>query len=206
MGEIEDVIVRADQEAFTKAPPKTLKGQINFLLKKLKTTSAVAARTRRQPELRRALRQGRPQDPAQAGRRPHRHRRTRPLAAGGTRPPPQGSRHQHRHHRRDSRPLRIHRTRRHHRRRPRPPPHRPTPRHLQDATPGLKHLSWCGSQPHQRVNGDPHPEQRCNSHRRDPPSDGQLPDPVALSAAGRTGTRHTSPDTAPVDSIHPAWC
>ncbi|MEU4730425.1 XRE family transcriptional regulator [Streptomyces sp. NPDC023588] len=43
MGEIEDAIVRADQEAFTKTPPKTLKGQINFLLKQLKTTRAVAA-------------------------------------------------------------------------------------------------------------------------------------------------------------------
>ncbi|APU38432.1 telomere-protecting terminal protein Tpg [Streptomyces sp. TN58] len=43
MGEIEDAILRADQEAFTKDPPKTLKGQINFLLKQLKTTRAVAA-------------------------------------------------------------------------------------------------------------------------------------------------------------------
>ncbi|WKV76521.1 XRE family transcriptional regulator (plasmid) [Streptomyces sp. PCS3-D2] len=43
MGEIEDAIGRADQEAFTKAPPKTLKGQINFLLKQLGTTRAVAA-------------------------------------------------------------------------------------------------------------------------------------------------------------------
>ena len=39
MGEIEDAIVRADQEAFTRQPPKTLKGRINFLLKQLKTTS-----------------------------------------------------------------------------------------------------------------------------------------------------------------------
>ncbi|MFF9979065.1 telomere-protecting terminal protein Tpg [Streptomyces erythrochromogenes] len=43
MGEIEDAIVRADQEAFTKQPPKTLKGRINFLLKRLGTTRAVAA-------------------------------------------------------------------------------------------------------------------------------------------------------------------
>ncbi|MFI1948639.1 telomere-protecting terminal protein Tpg [Streptomyces virginiae] len=43
MGEIEDAILRADQEAFTKDPPKTLKGRINFLLKQLKTTRAVAA-------------------------------------------------------------------------------------------------------------------------------------------------------------------
>ncbi|WP_328740767.1 XRE family transcriptional regulator [Streptomyces erythrochromogenes] len=43
MGEIEDAIIRADQEAFTKQPPKTLKGRINFLLKRLKTTKAVAA-------------------------------------------------------------------------------------------------------------------------------------------------------------------
>ncbi|MDX3539637.1 XRE family transcriptional regulator [Streptomyces sp. MB09-01] len=43
MGEIEDAIVRADQEAYTQDPPKTLKGRINFLLKKLKTTRAIAA-------------------------------------------------------------------------------------------------------------------------------------------------------------------
>ncbi|MFJ6486691.1 MULTISPECIES: telomere-protecting terminal protein Tpg [unclassified Streptomyces] len=43
MGEIEDAIGRADQEAFTKDPPKTLKGRINFLLKQLKSTRAVAA-------------------------------------------------------------------------------------------------------------------------------------------------------------------
>ncbi|MFK0016352.1 telomere-protecting terminal protein Tpg [Streptomyces sp. NPDC091027] len=43
MGEIEDAIGRADQEAFTKEPPKTLKGRINFLLKQLKSTRAVAA-------------------------------------------------------------------------------------------------------------------------------------------------------------------
>ncbi|MFE5675487.1 telomere-protecting terminal protein Tpg [Streptomyces erythrochromogenes] len=43
MGEIEDAILRADQEAFTKDPPKTLKGRINFLLKQLKSTRAVAA-------------------------------------------------------------------------------------------------------------------------------------------------------------------
>ncbi|MGW7440882.1 telomere-protecting terminal protein Tpg [Streptomyces sp. NPDC054849] len=42
MGEIDDALGRADQEAFTKDPPKTLKGRINFLLKQLKTTRAVA--------------------------------------------------------------------------------------------------------------------------------------------------------------------
>ncbi|MEU6310674.1 XRE family transcriptional regulator [Streptomyces sp. NPDC047014] len=35
MGEIEDAIVRADQEAFTREPPKTVRGRINFLLKHL---------------------------------------------------------------------------------------------------------------------------------------------------------------------------
>ncbi|MFE7547960.1 telomere-protecting terminal protein Tpg [Streptomyces gardneri] len=35
MGEIDDAIERADQEAFTKAPPKTLKGQVGFLRKYL---------------------------------------------------------------------------------------------------------------------------------------------------------------------------
>lgn len=43
MGEIEDAIERADQEAFTREPPKGLKARINFLLGRLKTTKAVAA-------------------------------------------------------------------------------------------------------------------------------------------------------------------
>ncbi|WP_424893316.1 telomere-protecting terminal protein Tpg [Streptomyces sp. XH2] len=43
MREIEDAIERADQEAFTREPPKTLQGRINFLLKQMKTTKAVAA-------------------------------------------------------------------------------------------------------------------------------------------------------------------
>lgn len=42
MGEIEDAIERADREAFTREPPKTLQGRINFLMKQLKTTKAVA--------------------------------------------------------------------------------------------------------------------------------------------------------------------
>lgn len=35
MNEIDDAIERADQEAFTKDPPKTLKGQVGFLRKYL---------------------------------------------------------------------------------------------------------------------------------------------------------------------------
>lgn len=42
MGEIEDAIERADREAFTREPPKTLKGQIGFLLKQLGSAKAVA--------------------------------------------------------------------------------------------------------------------------------------------------------------------
>ncbi|MBK3557256.1 XRE family transcriptional regulator [Streptomyces sp. MBT56] len=42
MGEIEDAIERADREAFTKDPPKTLKGQIGFLLKQFGSAKAVA--------------------------------------------------------------------------------------------------------------------------------------------------------------------
>ncbi|MGW1658403.1 telomere-protecting terminal protein Tpg [Streptomyces atratus] len=42
MGEIEDAIERADREAFTREPPKTLQGRISFLMKQLKTTKAVA--------------------------------------------------------------------------------------------------------------------------------------------------------------------
>ncbi|MEU8621558.1 XRE family transcriptional regulator [Streptomyces sp. NPDC048623] len=43
MGEIDDAIERADREAFTKAPPKTLKGQIGFLIKQFGSAKAVAA-------------------------------------------------------------------------------------------------------------------------------------------------------------------
>ncbi|WP_331726664.1 XRE family transcriptional regulator (plasmid) [Streptomyces avidinii] len=43
MGDIDDALERADREAFTREPPKTLKGRINFLIKQLKTTKAVAA-------------------------------------------------------------------------------------------------------------------------------------------------------------------
>ncbi|WP_329537349.1 XRE family transcriptional regulator (plasmid) [Streptomyces sp. NBC_01450] len=42
MGEIEDAIERADRESFTHEPPKTLKGQIGYLMKQLKSTRAVA--------------------------------------------------------------------------------------------------------------------------------------------------------------------
>ncbi|MFJ2736157.1 telomere-protecting terminal protein Tpg [Streptomyces sp. NPDC087317] len=41
--EIHDALQRADQESFTREPPKTLKGQIGFLLKQLKSAKAVAA-------------------------------------------------------------------------------------------------------------------------------------------------------------------
>jgi hypothetical protein len=39
VGETEDAVERAGREAFTREPPKTLKGQIGFLLKQLKTTT-----------------------------------------------------------------------------------------------------------------------------------------------------------------------
>ncbi|MFI8008326.1 telomere-protecting terminal protein Tpg [Streptomyces sp. NPDC086010] len=42
MGETDDAIERTDREAFTKNPPKTLKGQIGFLLKQLGSAKAVA--------------------------------------------------------------------------------------------------------------------------------------------------------------------
>ncbi|MFJ9908034.1 telomere-protecting terminal protein Tpg [Streptomyces sp. NPDC101152] len=42
-GEIDDAIERADREGFTRQPPKTLQARINFLIKQLKTTRAVAA-------------------------------------------------------------------------------------------------------------------------------------------------------------------
>lgn len=43
MGHIDDALERADQEAFTKAPPKTLKGQIGYLIRQLQSAKAVAA-------------------------------------------------------------------------------------------------------------------------------------------------------------------
>ncbi|MEV4868566.1 telomere-protecting terminal protein Tpg [Streptomyces syringium] len=43
MGEIEDALERADRESFTREPPKTLQGRINFLMKQLKSAKAVAA-------------------------------------------------------------------------------------------------------------------------------------------------------------------
>lgn len=42
MGEIEDAIERAEREAFTRQPPKTLKGQIGYLLRQLGSARAVA--------------------------------------------------------------------------------------------------------------------------------------------------------------------
>jgi hypothetical protein len=42
VGDIDEALDRAGQEAFTKEPPKTLKGRINFLVKQLRTTKAVA--------------------------------------------------------------------------------------------------------------------------------------------------------------------
>ncbi|MEV7002966.1 XRE family transcriptional regulator [Streptomyces sp. NPDC093982] len=41
--EINDAIQRADRESFTQAPPKTLKGQIGYLIRQLGTAKAVAA-------------------------------------------------------------------------------------------------------------------------------------------------------------------
>lgn len=43
MSEIHDAIERASWETFTKEPPKTLKGQIGYLLKQLGSAKAVAA-------------------------------------------------------------------------------------------------------------------------------------------------------------------
>ncbi|WP_299542466.1 telomere-protecting terminal protein Tpg [uncultured Streptomyces sp.] len=42
-GEIEDAIERAGREAFTRQPPKTLKGQIGYLIKQFGSAKAVAA-------------------------------------------------------------------------------------------------------------------------------------------------------------------
>ncbi|MGP4004823.1 telomere-protecting terminal protein Tpg [Streptomyces sp. 8N706] len=42
MTDIHDALHRADQEVFTREPPKGLQARINFLLKQLKTTRAIA--------------------------------------------------------------------------------------------------------------------------------------------------------------------
>ncbi|MFE4213735.1 telomere-protecting terminal protein Tpg [Streptomyces sp. NPDC056844] len=42
MGVVDDALDRADQEAFTREPPRSLKARINFLMKQLRTTKAVA--------------------------------------------------------------------------------------------------------------------------------------------------------------------
>ena len=41
-GEIDEAIERADREAFTRQPPKTLKGQIGYLLRQMGSAKAVA--------------------------------------------------------------------------------------------------------------------------------------------------------------------
>jgi hypothetical protein len=41
-GEIDDAIERADRESFTRQPPKTLKGQIGYLIRQLSSAKAVA--------------------------------------------------------------------------------------------------------------------------------------------------------------------
>ncbi|UQA97136.1 telomere-protecting terminal protein Tpg [Streptomyces halobius] len=43
MTDVHDALERADQETFTREPPKGLKARINFLVKQLKTTKAVAS-------------------------------------------------------------------------------------------------------------------------------------------------------------------
>ncbi|MEV2196506.1 XRE family transcriptional regulator [Streptomyces phaeochromogenes] len=42
MAEIDDAIERADREAFTREPPKTLKGRIGYLIRQLGSARAVA--------------------------------------------------------------------------------------------------------------------------------------------------------------------
>ncbi|GGY11431.1 telomere-protecting terminal protein Tpg [Streptomyces hiroshimensis] len=42
MGDIDEAIDRADQEAFTREPPKSAQARVNFLIRQLKTTKAVA--------------------------------------------------------------------------------------------------------------------------------------------------------------------
>ncbi|MEU7566884.1 telomere-protecting terminal protein Tpg [Streptomyces fradiae] len=42
MGEIDDAIERADREGFTRRPPKTLRGQVGYLVRQLGSARAVA--------------------------------------------------------------------------------------------------------------------------------------------------------------------
>jgi hypothetical protein len=76
VGETEDAVERADREAFTREPPKTLKGQIGFLLKQLTTTTpAELGVSQRSVE---RYRKRRAQAPAEGHRREARRRRTVP--------------------------------------------------------------------------------------------------------------------------------
>jgi hypothetical protein len=109
-GEIDDAIERADREGFTRQPPKTLQARINFLMKQLKTTKAVAAELGVSQRSVERYRKGRTQAPTQGDRGPDRRRRAQALAATGPQTPTETGRHHTRHHRRDQSPLRIHRT------------------------------------------------------------------------------------------------
>ncbi|WP_149180399.1 telomere-protecting terminal protein Tpg [Streptomyces sp. TRM49041] len=42
MGDIDDALQRADEETFTREPPKSTQARVNFLVSRLKTTRAVA--------------------------------------------------------------------------------------------------------------------------------------------------------------------
>ncbi|UED82768.1 telomere-protecting terminal protein Tpg [Streptomyces profundus] len=66
MGEIEDAITRADNETFTRQPPKTLQARINFLMKQFKTTRAVAAELGVTPDSVNRYRRGARKNPPKA--------------------------------------------------------------------------------------------------------------------------------------------
>ncbi|MGP4004211.1 telomere-protecting terminal protein Tpg [Streptomyces sp. 8N706] len=93
MTDIHDALHRADQEVFTREPPKGLQARINFLIKQLKTTRAIAQElgvTQRSVERYRTGERKKPPkaiaDRIEAAVRARWHRRS--ASAAGSRLPP----------------------------------------------------------------------------------------------------------------------
>ncbi|OQD56739.1 hypothetical protein BM536_007065 [Streptomyces phaeoluteigriseus] len=102
MGEIEDAVDRADREAFTQKPPKTMKGRIGYLIRQLGSFKAVAREIGVTADSVNRYPPGR--------RRQDRIRDAGPLAAPGAQASPPAGRHRHRHHGGDAGPLQLHGT------------------------------------------------------------------------------------------------
>ncbi|SOD66946.1 hypothetical protein SAMN06297387_12810 [Streptomyces zhaozhouensis] len=66
MDEIADALARADQEAFTREPPKTLKGRVSYLVRQLGSARAVAAEIGVTPDSINRYRRGARKNPPKA--------------------------------------------------------------------------------------------------------------------------------------------